>query len=59
MIIKEQRGKWCLKWALKVGDVRCEECDHFKFRLSGRVNEQGIEGTDEFCELLTEVGKLG
>lgn len=59
MIIKEQRGKWCLKWAIKVGNVACEECDHFKFKIVDRVTKHGLRGSDEWCELLTEVGKLG
>ena len=57
MIIKEQRGKKCpAGWNLVVGNVSCEECNHFKFRISKRVNQQGVKLADEFCELLLEKG---
>jgi len=60
MIIEEQRGKKCPEgYPILVGDLSCEECDHFKFRTSNRVNQQGVQLSDEFCELLIEVGKLG
>lgn len=55
MLIKEQRGKRCPKgYDFNVGDLSCEECDHWKFKLSGRVNEAGIEYADEYCILLME-----
>lgn len=69
MIIKEQRGKKCPKGyrmdkatgyataegaEMVVGDLPCEECSHFKFKTSDRVNQQGVKLADEFCELLLE-----
>lgn len=53
MIIKEHRGKACPEYpSIHVGDLVCEECDHFKFKRSGIFNKYGIEGTDEWCEKL-------
>jgi len=53
MLIKELRGKRCpLGFAVKVGELQCEECDKWKFRLEGRVNKYGIECAEEFCEIL-------
>ena len=37
-----------------VGDLSCEECDHWKFKLSRRIKEAGLECTDEYCSLLME-----
>ena len=77
MIIEEQRGKKCPKQyylrdpsglvhTISVGDLPCEDCDHFKFRTTNRVNRdkngntyydkmgKPIMGSDEFCELLLD-----
>jgi len=55
MLVKEQRGKRCPEgYGFNVGDVSCEECDHWKFKLAGRVNEAGIDLVDEYCQLLKE-----
>uniref|UniRef100_A0A6M3LZL6 Uncharacterized protein n=1 Tax=viral metagenome TaxID=1070528 RepID=A0A6M3LZL6_9ZZZZ len=55
MIIKEQRGKQCpLGYDFDVGDVSCEECDHFIHEFSEHVNEQGVNASDEYCKLLKE-----
>ena len=59
MLIKEQRGRLCPEgYGYKVGSIQCEECDHWKHKLSGRVNEAGIEYLDEYCNKLeaTESG---
>ncbi len=67
MIIKEQRGKKCPKgYPISVGDLSCEECDHFKFRTINRPHRdkngipyhdtrgKPIMETDEWCEILSE-----
>ena len=55
MIIGEQRARTCPKgYNIIVGDVSCEECDDFRFRIADR-NLQGIKGTDEWCELMRAI----
>ena len=53
MLIKEQRGMMCPNFhGYKIGSLQCEECNHWKVTLNGRLNEHGIECADEFCEIL-------
>lgn len=65
MLIKEQRGKRCPQgYDFNVGDLSCEECDHWKFKTTNRPHRdkngspyhdtlgKPIMSTDEFCELL-------
>ena len=54
MIISSQRGKMCLLYGHTVGDLPCEECDHFVQEPSGHTNEHGVEGTNEYCSLIVE-----
>ena len=62
MIIEEQRGKKCPKeHPISVGNLSCEECDHFKFKTTDRAysvdaqNQQILYSSDEWCELLLNV----
>lgn len=48
MLVKWQKGKRCpLGYGFNVGDVSCEECDHWKHKLEGNR-------LDEWCEQIKE-----
>lgn len=55
MLIKEQRNKKCPIYAYEVvGNLNCEECGFWKNIPSGIKNQMGIEGTYEWCNLISK-----
>lgn len=57
MLIKEQRGEICPLYAHAVGDLPCEECDHWKHKASETRTIRGIPLSDEWCDLISEEAK--